>query len=350
MRTKTTISFVLLALFASMPRPTTAQVIPLEQIGSEWTPVELDGVQIVCLRLTVHPSYDEEQGHSMWTVDQTLVVRNQGSESQALHLGIPDAWSLDDPSVHYEPRDFWAEAYSNGAPLEEETVAIVPNPAHPAIVFRAAQMVEIFLESGETSHLRFLFALPGETTDQGERRLSFPFHLRRLWDGPVDFGVIIVRWGDRVFSFRSNLSAYALYDDRAEWFLWGFEPDTDLEVQFLPRQSVFYMLAEHTGCPMPWEVVDRISDGNMEGIRDMLSAYDADVLEFCAELPAVLLGSQAAARRSGLTEMQLEQFAPQDSGLTGPVFVLDPDFRDEDLSQPEAMYGRCLRQEVEARQ
>ena len=324
--------------------------IPLEQIEDRWVPVRADDVQLVALRMSVVPSMDDQTEQLVWLLDASFVVRNFGSEDITLHLGVPNAWSARDYSITASTEDFWGEAFVNGAQVVTEVVALAPSPAHSEINYRSARRFQVSLTAGLSAHVRVRYALPVDESDYGEQQLSIPFHLRSLWDGAIDYGVISVRWHDRMFSFRTNLPSYALYGDRAEWFVRGFEPDDDLIVRFLSRRTVFELVARGLGCPMPWEVMDRVTEGNSEPIEEMLSEYTTDVLEMCAALPLMLRGSQEAAGQMGLSGLTIERFAPNGSELTGPLFFLDPDFRPESVTDTEGIFIRFLRQELARRE
>ena len=320
--------------------------IPLDQIDGHWAPSKADNVQLVALRMSLVPSMDDQRGQVIWLLDATLVLRNFGAEDITLDVGVPNVWSATDYSVDRSADDFWGEAYVNGEQMATEVVRLVINPAHSAVRYRSARRFQVPMTAGQSAHVRVRYALPAEESEFGEQELAIPFHLRPLWDGVIEHGVISVRWHDRIFSFRTNLPSYALYSDRAEWFVRAFEPNDDLEIRFLSRQTVFRMVAQGFGCPMPWEVMDRVAEGSTESIEAMLAEYTTDVLEMCAALPLALDGSAEAARQIGLNELRIERFAPEQSELSGPLLIADPSFDAASLSDSEGIYVRFLRQEL----
>lgn len=340
---------LLLALIATNPTPAEALGYPVTRSGDRWTPTRVEDVVISSLRVEVVPARDRQRETHVWWVDETLLLRNDGAESVSLTLAVPNAWSATAIDVAAGPDDFWAEAFVNGRRVETTLERLAVNPAHPSVTYRTGRLLSLELGPTESAHVRLAFGLPIEQAELGERGLRFPFHLRPLWGGAVEAGVILLRWSDDFYAFRANLPAYALYRDRAEWFVRAFEPSRSLDVEFLPRQAVFQMVAREIGCPTPWELMDRISEGNQEPVRAMLSSYDSAQLSLCADLPAALRGSVRAAERSGLRDLDLTQFAPPNSGISGPLVRPDPDFLEADLSERERIYDRFLRQEVSNR-
>lgn len=324
--------------------------VPLDQIDGQWAPCKADDVQLVGLRMSLIPSMDDQRDELVWMLDATLVIRNFATEDMTVNLGVPNVWSAADYSVSGTTADFWGEAFVNGTQVATEVVPLVTNPAHTAVSYRSARLFGVPLGPGQSAHVRVRYALPAEESEDGEQQLVIPFHLRPLWDGVIEYGVISVRWHDRIFSFRTNLPSYALYSDRAEWFVRAFEPNTDLEIRFLSRQTVFLMVARGLGCPMPWEVMDRVAEGSAEPIETMLAVYTTDALEMCAALPLALHGSAEAARQMGLNDLTIERFAPEGSEMSGPLLVVDPDFDVASLSESEGIYVRFLRQELARRE
>jgi hypothetical protein len=333
-------------LLSASAQPAFAIGLPIERFEGYWMPTVSERVQITRLRVNVVPSLGADGEDLLWLVDETMVLRNQGTDHVDLNIGIPNAWSNDTARLFDESEPFWAEAYVNGQRVRTQIADLIRNPAIPFVEYRTVRRFEVALDPGEAAHVRLRFALPASTSDAGEVELALPFHLRPLWNGPVESGQIVVLWTDRMFGLRSNLGAYAQYEDRIEWFVHAFEPETDLELRFLPRSTVFQLVARDMGCPMPWEVVDRVSEGNPEHMQTMLAPYPLDRLRICASLPAALRGSAAAATETGLDAMTLDQYAPLHSGVTGPVWILNPEYDPEDLSDLEAIYVRFLRQEV----
>lgn len=323
---------------------------PLSEVGGRWAPAEAGDVQITYLRVEAVPSMDDTRDSMVWSIDETVVIHNHGIEDTTLNLGVANAWSANAPSPRGTTRDFWAEAYVNGAPVRTEVVEVIPNPALSSVTYRTAKRFELSIDAGETAHVRVRFALPAETADIGEVELVLPFHLRALWDGPIDFGNLSVMWSTEIFSFRTNLPGYALYRDGAEWFVRGFQPDSDLRVRFLPRQATFALVARDLGCPMPWEVLDRVSEGNLDPVRDMLGTYETERLRRCAALPAILRGSAADAESAGLANRTLDEFAPMGSEITGPLLLADPGYSEAVLTESERIYAGFLTQEILARQ
>jgi len=338
----------LLALLAA-ERSSSSLGMPLERVDEYWTPTSAETVSITAMRLEIVPSRDPVADVLMWSVDETLALFNHGAEEVVLSLGIPNIWSAGEPVVGEPAGDFWAEAFVNGSLAETEIVRVVPNPSHPEVDYGVARKFTVRIPAASSAYVRLMFALPAGSTAAGESRLLYPFQLRELWDGDIEFGTIVVRWRDRVFSFRTNLPGYALYADRAEWFLRQFRPSDELDIRFLPRLAVFRLVGESLGCPMPWEIVDRVADGRPDSLRDFLAGYRTDQLELCVELPATLRGSVHAARASGLSELRLEQFADSESGISGPLFVADPDYNPDQMTESEALYTRFIRQELDTR-
>jgi hypothetical protein len=329
-------------------RSASSMVFPLSQVGDRWTPARESGTQITSLRLELYPARDPATEELVWWVDETLVLRNHGSEAVALELAVPNVWSARDASVTHVPADFWAEAFVNGRAVETTPITLVANPAHGSVTVRSARRFPVRLGPGESAHVRVLFALPLDRTGD-ENRLVFPFHLRGLWDGPIEAGVIVLRWSDQLFGLRTNLPAYAQYRDRVEWFVRSFEPTSDLDVRFLSRGAVFELVAREFGCPRPWELVDRVAEGDPALVRHMLASYRDDQLDLCAELPAALRGSLVAADRAGITHLDLARFAPAGTSWTGPLVLADPTFTPDALTDSEQLYRRFLRNELEAR-
>lgn len=349
---KTIACFLVLpvAVVAILSAEVAALGIPLTRVEGEWAPALAHDIQIVAMRMEVIPSMDDSADQLVWVLDTTLVVRNFGSTEQTLEMGIPNIWSANDSSVTPDLQEFWGEAFVNGVPAETEVVRLIRSPAHLQVTYRAAKRFSFDLGPDESAQLRFRYALPSAEGDGPEVRLLLPFHLRTLWDGAIDHGSITVRWTGRMNSFRTNLPSYALYPDRAEWFVRGFEPENDLEVRFLPRQALFVMVAREMSCPMPWELMDRVTAGDPAEVTAMLEPYPSDVLDICASLPPLLRGSEAAARQIGLNNLTIERFAPEGSGFSGPLFVPDPDFAMDQLSESEGIYVRFLRQTIDGRQ
>jgi hypothetical protein len=328
------------------PQPAEGLGIPLTRNEGHWTPTRLDRIAILGMRLTIVPAMDEAQERVVWTVDETLEVFNSAAETQVLSIGIPNGWSAEADVLSDGPQDFWGEAWVNGVRQATEVVNVVPNPAHPGIAYRQARHFEVRLEPGQAAHLRMRFGLPAAPSSLGERTLRYPFRLRPLWGGAISSGVVLIRWTDQMYGFRSNLAAYSHYGDRVEWFVRDFEPASDLEIEFLPRQAVFTMVARAIRCPMPWEVLDRVADGDQLALQEMLAPYTTDQLEMCAALPPTLRGSVVDAESSGFDELDLAQFSPANSGLSGPIFIEDPDYDASRLGESESLYVRFLRQEL----
>ncbi|MCA9562862.1 MAG: hypothetical protein KC561_05195 [Myxococcales bacterium] len=347
-RPKPRLSLLVLAVALFWTAPAWALMFPLSTVDGHWMPTDADGVQITALRAELVPSASETH-ELIWLLDATMVVRNNSGESVQLNLAIPNEWSRNEGRFDPTPADFWGEIFVNGTLLESEVVAISPNPAFQNVSYRSVRTAPMTLGSDRAAHVRVRYALPAVQGEHGEMGVDLPFHLRALWDGAIDFGNITLEWTDQMYAFRSNLSAYSLYTNRAEWFLINFEPDTDMQVRFLPRPAIFNMVIETFECPTPQELFDRVSAGDMELIRDMLSAYSVDRLDVCSDVPQALAGSESAARNSGLLELDLEQFAGEESGLTGPLVRVREDYRSSDLTDLEAVYVRFLEQELAAR-
>jgi len=322
---------------------------PITRIESEWTPVRADDLQILALRMELVPSMDDEREERMWVVDQTMVVRNGAETGQSLNIALPNFWSMNDPVRGARAEDFWGEAFVNGRPAETDVVHLVPNPAHSGVAYRSAKRFEVEIAAGETAHIRLRMALPADSVAEGEERLVVPFSLRELWDSSIEFGLISLSWTDRMYAFRSNLPSYALYSRQAEWFVHDFSPRSDLEVRFMPQRSVFLMVADDLGCPPERELVDRVSEGSFDAVDSMLETYPTDVLETCRALPAAMAGSLGEARGAGLEALDLSQFAPEGSEISGPLVTVDPGYREARLDNRSQMYRRFLGRELERR-
>ncbi|MBN1946535.1 MAG: hypothetical protein JW797_12750 [Bradymonadales bacterium] len=339
----------LLVALASFAAEAWSLGIPLTRLEEQWTCTDVDQVQITGLFLTVIPSIDEGSGEMVWTVDETFLLRNYNQNPVTIDLGIPNAWLDSEPDPTRGERDFWAAAYLNGTQVTTEVVRLVRNPAFPQIGYRQARRFQLTIEADRFVQVRLQFALPAPTTEVGQQLLSYPFQIGQLFHRSVEHGVVLVKWPEPMFGFRTNLPAYSLYRDRAEWFLRAFEPRAALEVRFLPRAQVFRMVGEQLRCPMPWEVTDRLSEGSMEAIREMLDPYDSERLAMCGALPATLLGSRSDALAGGLADLRLEQFAPGDSQISGPLFILNPAYDPVQMTDAEAVYSRVLAQELARR-
>lgn len=340
---------ICLLLGLSAPLTASAIGIPLALVEGEWTPTRLRGIEVGAMRMELAPSMDDERDQLVWLLDTTFVVRNTSTDPQTLTIGIPNAWSIEDFSVRSNLEDFWGEAFINGAEVGTEVVRLVANPAHQEVAYRAVRPFEVRLDGNDSAHVRLRYALPSSTSEHDEQQVVVPMHLRKLWNTPIEFGLVSLSWTDRMFSFRTNLSSFALYGNRVEWFVQGFEPETDLEVRFLSRRAVLLMVSRRMGCPMPWEVMDRVTEGRPDLLEETLQTVPTDVLEMCAALPAMLRGSQGALRHMGLNDPTIQDFAPEGSDLRGPLFIHDPTYRADRLNQSEGIYVRFLTGEVERR-
>jgi hypothetical protein len=342
----------LLAALIALGAAAQADAIPLpvQALEEQWTPTRARSARVLAVRMDIAPSVDDESGTRMWIVDETAVVLNEAREAVTLDLLLPDAWSAAATPGTLAPSragsDFWGEVFVNGRRVESDVVGVALNPAHPGITYRNGRQFSVSLGAEQSAHVRMRYALPAVRSDAGEERLVIPFRERTLWEGAIDFGTITVRWMNRMFALRTNLPSYAAYGDRVEWFLRAFSPEGDLELRFLPHSSAFAMVAEAMSCPTVGELTDRLADSDPATVDMMLEEYPTDVLEVCAALPAALGGSAAAARSAGLDSVDLSRFAPEDSGISGPLVEPVEGYSDALLSPAERMYRHYLLNEI----
>ena len=318
--------------------PAEALVWPLRVVEGEPFAVETEGIQLVALSLELTPASatplpDEEQG---WILDMELLLRNRRGDARVQPLFLPD-----DAALRME--GLWVE----GEVVAGDALRLRYDPRLPQVEARDGRRVTLAFADQQLRSLRVRWRASVQRSPLGELYVSVPWEsLGSFFEDPIDTLTLRVEFGERVLGFQSSLSGHRFFEGQrnsARWFVRTFRPQRPWQLRWIGAWPALLLAAEVEACPMPWEVMRRLSTDGPRALDTWLRERDPDTLRFCASLPLVVRGHVFSSdqTRRALGAIPMERYLGPPQGR-GPLYRPDPGFTREGLSEVERLYNSFL--------
>lgn len=317
---------------AFAPAGAAAFVVPLAPVDEVVFVSRIDDLQIVSAFVDIEPAI-RDQG---WRVDVELVVRNVGVVDYSGQIGVLDEVGTTDATL----------VYVDGELTRSEAISPRQDPAIPEHTYSHVRAVRLAIPLGGEVPLRLRMHRSGGVDGYGRSFIELPTHALGLFADAVGAGRIRMRIGQRAIGLLSTIDATSVYDaplNDATWTLRDWNPRVPFRVSWANSWAALLLVAEIEACPEPWRVVRSTTDGELDGLRRYVRAFDDPTLRFCANLPEVLHGRPFGSdrTRSQLAAMTLDRYIPGSDPV--PLYVPNPGWSEALLSDAEAIYSRALR-------
>lgn len=319
-----------------MPSFAGAVIAPLEDEDGALFARPVEGVSAIAVALTLEqPAASREA----WYIDAEIWLRN----GRPLDMSVTLAALLPSPVV-----------YVDGLAVETRAITVARDPATPQHLYRDAAAIPVAMPAETTVSVRITGYVEPTVDALGQVFVELPTHALGLFEGDIHGGTMIATLRERAFAARATIQGFTRYDEpanRLSWQLREWNPTLPFRLTYLPPWSALQLMTDIESCPEPWSVVRALSEGDMAGVRGIVSTYDVSALRFCANLPLIVHGFpfESERVRSELAAVPLSRYL-SGRDVQGQAYVENPHFGEDDLSDAERIYRHTLRQLADERE